>query len=45
VPLVLIEGDDERAAGELTVKDLRTGEQQRVARAAAALRLRALLQT
>ena len=30
VPFVVIEGDDERAAGEVTVKDLRTGEQQRL---------------
>ncbi len=29
VPLVVIEGDDERAVGEVTVKDLGTGEQQR----------------
>ena len=43
VPLVVVEGDDERAARELTVKDLRTGEQQRVARAEAASRLRHLL--
>ncbi len=43
VPLVVVEGDDERAAGELTVKDLRNGEQQRVPRTAAAPRLRALL--
>jgi histidyl-tRNA synthetase len=43
VPLVIVEGDDERAAGELQVKDLRTGEQQRIPRAEAAPRLRALL--
>ena len=43
VPLVVVEGDDERAAGELTVKDLRNGEQQRVPRTDAAPRLRALL--
>ncbi|HTU99259.1 MAG TPA: His/Gly/Thr/Pro-type tRNA ligase C-terminal domain-containing protein, partial [Luteitalea sp.] len=43
VPLVVIEGDDEKAAGEITVKDLRTGEQQRLPRADAAPRLRALL--
>ncbi len=43
VPLVVIEGDDERAAGELTVKDLRTGEQQRLPRANAGPRLRTLL--
>jgi histidyl-tRNA synthetase len=43
VPLVVIEGDDERATAELTVKDLRTGQQQRLARSAAASRLRELL--
>ena len=43
VPLVVLEGDDERAAGEIAVKDLRTGEQQRVPRADAAPHLRALL--
>jgi histidyl-tRNA synthetase len=44
VPLVVIEGDDERAAGEVTVKDLRSGEQQRLPRAGAAPRLRELLE-
>ncbi len=43
VPLVVVEGDDERAAGELTVKDLRTGEQQRVPRSGAAPRITELL--
>lgn len=43
VPLVVVEGDDERAAGEITVKDLRTGEQQRLTRADAGHRVRALL--
>ncbi len=43
VPLVVIEGDDERAAGELTVKDLRTGQQQRLPRSGAVDPLRALL--
>jgi histidyl-tRNA synthetase len=43
VPLVVVEGDDERAAGELNVKDLRTGEQQRIPRATAAGHLRTLL--
>ena len=43
VPLVVVEGDDERAAGELNVKDLRSGEQQRIPRATAAGRLRTLL--
>jgi histidyl-tRNA synthetase len=36
VPFVAILGDDERARGEVSVKDLRTGEQQGVARAEAA---------
>jgi histidyl-tRNA synthetase len=43
VPLVVIEGDDEKAAGEITVKDLRTGEQRRVPRAGAGPVLRDLL--
>lgn len=43
VPLVVIEGDDERAAGEVTVKDLRTGEQQRIARSTAASDARRVL--
>jgi histidyl-tRNA synthetase len=33
VPLVLVEGDDERARGEVTVKDMSTGEQRSVPRA------------
>jgi histidyl-tRNA synthetase len=45
VPLVVVEGEDERAAGELTVKDLRTGVQQRIPRANAGPRVRALLET
>jgi len=36
VPLVVIEGDDERAAGEVAVKDLRSGEQRRIPRLNAA---------
>ena len=43
VPLVVVEGDDERAAGELNVKDLRTGEQQRIPRTNAAGHLKTLL--
>ncbi len=43
VPLVVIEGDDERAAGEIAVKDLRSGAQQRLPRVEAAARLRDLL--
>ena len=44
VPLVVVEGDDERTSGELTVKDLRTGAQQRIPRTAAAPLLRELLE-
>jgi histidyl-tRNA synthetase len=33
VPLVLVEGDDERARGEVTVKAMSTGEQRSVPRA------------
>jgi histidyl-tRNA synthetase len=36
VRFVLIVGEDERAAGEVTLKNMETGEQQRVARADAA---------
>jgi histidyl-tRNA synthetase len=36
VPFVAIEGDDERAAGTVAIKDLRSGEQQSVSRSAAA---------
>jgi histidyl-tRNA synthetase len=36
VPFVAILGDDERARGEVSVKDLRTGEQKGVARSEAA---------
>ena len=36
VPFVAILGDDERARGDVSVKDLRTGEQQGVARSEAA---------
>ncbi|BCS33042.1 histidine--tRNA ligase [Luteitalea sp. TBR-22] len=43
VPLVVIEGEDEKAAGELTVKDLRSGEQRRLPRADAGPLLRDLL--
>ena len=32
VPFVAIIGTDERAAGEVSIKDLRSGEQKRVAR-------------
>jgi histidyl-tRNA synthetase len=43
VPFVAILGDDERASGEVAVKDLRTGEQQRWPRHEAAARLLALV--
>jgi len=41
VPFVAIVGDDERAQGNVSVKDLRTGEQQTVARGETAQHLRA----
>jgi histidyl-tRNA synthetase len=40
VPFVAVLGDDERARGEVSVKDLRTGEQQAVPRAGAAALIR-----
>ncbi|MBI4487140.1 MAG: histidine--tRNA ligase [Acidobacteria bacterium] len=40
VPFVAIVGDDERAKGEVALKDLRRGEQENVPRAEAASRLR-----
>jgi histidyl-tRNA synthetase len=43
VPFVAILGDDERARGEVSVKDLRTGEQHGVARAEAAAFIRSRL--
>jgi histidyl-tRNA synthetase len=36
VPFVAIEGDDERAAGTIAIKDLRSGDQTNVARSEAA---------
>ena len=41
VPFVLIVGDDERAKGTVSVKDLRSGDQQAVSRAEAAEYVRA----
>ncbi len=41
VPFVLIVGDDERAKGMVSVKDMRSGDQQTVARAGAADYVRA----
>jgi histidyl-tRNA synthetase len=43
VPFVAILGDDERARGEVSVKDLRTGEQQGVAPSEAAAFIRSRL--
>ena len=43
VPFVAILGDDERARGEVSVKDLRTGQQQSVARSDAAAFIRSRL--
>jgi histidyl-tRNA synthetase len=43
VPFVLVVGDDERARGEVAVKDLRSGEQTSLARAQAASFVRAAL--
>jgi len=45
VPFVAIVGDDERAAGEVSLKDLRTGEQTRVPRADAARAIASALAT
>ena len=39
VPFVAIVGDDERARGEVAIKDLRTGDQTPVPRAEAAKRI------
>jgi histidyl-tRNA synthetase len=43
VPFVIIQGDDERARGEVAVKDLRSGEQTSVPRSSAAASLRSRL--
>jgi len=43
VPFVALVGDDERARGEVTVKDLRSGEQASVARARAGSEIRSRL--
>jgi len=45
VPFVAILGDDERARGEVALKDLRTGEQQSVARGEAAAYLQQRLRS
>lgn len=43
VPFVVVLGEDEKAAGEVSVKDLRSGGQTRVPRAAVAAAIRAAL--
>jgi histidyl-tRNA synthetase len=43
VPVVVILGDDERAKGEVAIKDLRSGDQRSVPRDAAAATIRTLL--
>jgi histidyl-tRNA synthetase len=43
VPVVVILGDDERAKGEVAIKDLRSGDQRAVPRDAAAATIRTLL--
>jgi histidyl-tRNA synthetase len=43
VPFVAVAGPDERARGEVALKDMRSGEQQTVARSAAAQTLKKLL--
>jgi histidyl-tRNA synthetase len=43
VPFVVVAGPDERARGEVSLKDMRSGEQQTVESAAAAATLRKLL--
>ncbi len=45
IPLALMLGSDELRAGQVTVKDLRSGEQQKVAREAMAETVRRLLDT
>ena len=45
VPFVVLAGEDERARGEVAVKDLRTGEQTAVARAEAARYIAGRLRT
>jgi histidyl-tRNA synthetase len=44
VPFVVVIGDDERARGEVALKDMKTGEQQTVGRGAAAAALSEALQ-
>jgi histidyl-tRNA synthetase len=43
IPFVLVVGDDERARGEVALKEMKTGEQRTIARAALAETLRAEL--
>src|SRR4030042_780798 len=44
IPLAVIEGPEEIAAGEVTLKDLRARTQERIARPRLAARLRAMLE-
>jgi histidyl-tRNA synthetase len=43
IPVVVIFGDDERARGELAIKDLRSGEQRSVKRTDAAVEIKKML--
>jgi histidyl-tRNA synthetase len=43
IPVVVVLGPDEAAAGQVAIKDLRTGEQQAVRRDQAARHIRSLL--
>jgi histidyl-tRNA synthetase len=43
VPFVVVLGEDEKAAGEVALKDLRSGDQTRVPRAAVAAAISAAL--
>jgi len=45
IPVVVISGDDERARGELAIKDLRSGEQRNVKRADAGPEIKKMLVT
>jgi histidyl-tRNA synthetase len=43
IPFVAVVGTDEKASNEVSIKDLRTGEQQRVSRSSAAAVIRGKL--
>ena len=45
IPFVAVIGDDERARGEVAIKDMRSGEQRNVKRDAAAAELRKDMQS